>query len=502
MNYSFRSYLDSLSTDYYADDALLQRLLTKYGPAPEVAAAQDGLHTFGQLCAGELAQLALDSSRPANRPYLRHYDAYNNRVDEVVLPASTERAYTLVEGRHRLGAVHGDPYVFYAKSYLFSQNGEAGVGCSMACTDGMVRLLQQLGDKPIHQEAIDKVLGSTEARYHHGAQFVTEIQGGSDAGTNALVAKRDGERWTLHGQKWFCSNINADYFVVTARPDGADPSGRGVALFLVPAFTDDVRGQRNGYTIDRLKEKLGTRELATAECTFDGAEAYPIGPLDRGLANVVSIVLVTSRYACSSVGASFLRGAERIARAYTEFRQAFGRPIADFPLVREAISRIGATRERSLATVFELVRMMNAAGTADPTSNAALDFRYMMSLCKPVLTRHATLQIQECIMTMGAQGIEEEFCALPRLWRDAIIMETWEGPHNVLFSQALHDMARFEVDPNAFVARIAGETRSDLADELATILSKSGPDLEATVPFAGFAEKLVTAFGDRLRAEC
>jgi len=494
-NYSFAAFRQAVDTNRYRDDALLQRLLAKYAPG----AADDAIDEFGALCSGKLRELADSSALIENRPYLRHYDAFNNRVDDVVLPASTERAYRIVEGRNRLHVPHGNTFVHYAKGYLFQQSGEAGVGCSIACTDGAVRVLDKLGDHEMHRKATADIRASTFERYHHAAQFVTEIQGGSDAGENVVVAREAAGSWTLHGQKWFCSNVNADYFIMTARPERSAPGGRGVALFLVPAFLDDDKRVRNGYTIDRLKDKLGTRELATAECTFDGAEAYPLGPLDRGLANVVSNVLVTSRFACSSVAASFLRGAERYAEAYAEFRTAFGQKLQEFPLVRESLAEIRNARERSLAILFELTRMWPVADAADATSNESLDFRYLMSMVKPVLTRRATQVIHEAIMIHGAQGIEEQFSPLPRLWRDAIIMETWEGPHNVLFSQALRDMARFEVDPSAFVARVTGGN-SALAAELGEILS-GARSLEATVPFAAWAERLVDAWGERLVAD-
>jgi alkylation response protein AidB-like acyl-CoA dehydrogenase len=495
MTYSFDPFLEHLGNNWYDDDPLLQRLLSRLA-APTARDAEPALRDWGALCAGTLCELAEESARVENRPYLRHFGAYNRRVDEIVLPASTTRALQVVEGEHRLGAVRGDPQVFTAKWYLYLQNGEAGVGCSLACTDGMVRALERLGNRPIHAEVVRQVRESSVERYTHGAQFVTEIQGGSDAGANLLEARRDGERWTLHGQKWFCSNINADYFLVTGRPKGAEPGGRGVALFLVPAYADGAQRVRNGYTIDRLKDKLGTCELATAEVTFAGAEAHPVGPLDRGLANVTSLVLVTSRVACIGVAAGFLRRAERIATAYANFRQAFSRRLAEFPLVRETLDGIRAARERSLASLFELTRMWRAADqSGSETSTEALDFRYLLSLVKPVLTREATVLLHEAIMLLGGNGVEERFSPLPRLWRDAIVMETWEGPHNVLFTQALRDMTRHEVDPAAFVRRVAGETRADLARELSLILA-SGAEPEATVALARFAPKLVHAFGE------
>ena len=112
-----------------------------------------------------------------------------------------------------------------------------------------------------------------------GSQFLTEEHGGSDVGANLTRAVRDGDDWRLHGEKWFCSVADADVFAVTARPDGAPEGTRGIGCFLVPRTVD---GRANGFTIRKLKDKLGTRALATGEIVFDGAVAYPIGALEDG----------------------------------------------------------------------------------------------------------------------------------------------------------------------------------------------------------------------------
>ncbi len=495
VTYTFDEFRARSNTNWYDDDELLQRLVAAFG----TVSASTELSAWGELCRTTLRELAERSALLENRPVLRPADAYHRPVDEIVLPPSTMRALQIVEGEHRLGAVHGDPYAFYAKWYLYLQNGEAGVGCSLACTDGMVRILERLGDQPIHSQVVQQVRESTPDLFVHGAQFVTEIQGGSDAGANLMQARSSSGRWTLHGQKWFCSNINADYFLVTARPPDAPQGGSGVGLFLVPAYRDEDRRQRNGYRIDRLKDKLGTCELATAEVTFANAKAYAVGPLDRGLANLVSDVLVTSRFACLCVAAAFLRRAERIATTYAAFRKAFGHRLIEYALVREPLEALRTARERSLASVFRLLQMWQAAERSqDEQSDETLDFRYMLGLCKVVFTRLATEHLHDAMLVLGANGLEEQFSPLPRLWRDAVVMETWEGPHNVLLTQALRDMRRFELDPARFVERMAGESRRDLVEELAAVL-QAGNDSLSPVRFARWAPKLVAAFGDCAR---
>lgn len=489
----FQAFLEAQDTNWFSDDPLLHKLLRRY--APEATAEEDAaLTAWGETVASRLRCAAEESALPANAPYLRHFDAHNRRVDEVVLPSSTLQALAEVQGARRLGALHGDPFVFYSMVYLYNQNGEGGVGCSTACTDGMVRLLEAVGDRPEHRIAIERVRGSSTERVCHGAQFVTEIQAGSDVPAIGLEARPCSDGHTLHGQKWFCSNVNADYFVVAGRPSGAPPGGRGVGVFLVPAYVD---GKRNGYTIDRLKDKLGTRELATAEVTFDGARAYGIGPLDRGLANLVDPVLTTSRFHCINVAAGSLRRAERIVSAYVRFREAFGKRLVEHELVRAALDDLGHARALALGIVFELIRLWHGPSGSGQTQ---LDFRLLLSLCKPVLTRRSTAMLHEALMLLGGNGLEERFSALPRLYRDAVIMETWEGPHNVLLTQALRDMVRFEVDPADLVERLAGVPRPDLADELARILG--APDEPgALTSFTGLAGRLVQALGERLLAD-
>ncbi len=491
VGYAFDTFLDATGANRYDDDALLATLLDRYAGASPARDAD--LSRFGARVAGPLARLADESAQPANAPTLRQYDAWHRRVDEIVLPASTKAALAEVAGAERLGVLHGDRFAFYAKTYLAHQNGEAGVACSLACTDGLSRTLDALGDRPEHRAALDRMRSSSERRVWHAAQFVTEIQGGSDVGANAVEARPAGDgAYTLHGPKWFCSNVNADDFLVSARPAGAPAGPKGIAIFLVPAYLDRDRGTRNGCTIDRLKDKLGTRELATAELTFDGAVGWPIGPLDRGLPNLVDLVLVTSRMACVLHAAASLRQAERIARAYATFRTAFGRPIADFAPVRRTIESIALARERSLAVAFELVRLWPSP---DGTHDAA-DFRVLLSLAKPVITQRASMLLHEAVMLLGANGIEERFSPLPRLYRDAAVMETWEGPHNVLHAQAHRDITRLALDVGDFAHRVAGRADDAL---IAALRRATGGGAPAMLAMPEAAEHVVDALGDRIR---
>jgi len=495
--YRFEGYLEALGESWLADDPLLQRWVARSAPEESQLAWLEG---FGRAAAGRWRKAAERVERRENLPRLENADPYDRRRRDVWLPAETHRLLAEVHGSGiwRAGL---DERLRYAAVYLLCENGEFGVTCSTACTDGLARALRALGDDPRSRAVIRRLENAAPEDFVHGAQFVTEIQGGSDAGTNSLraIPAQDG-LYALHGQKWFCSNLTADYWLVTARPDGAPAGGRGIALFCVPRSWD---GRPNGYSVIRLKDKLGTRALPTAEIDFEGALGWPLGALDRGLANMVGIVLVTSRVHNVVAAAAATRRAAREALAYAHFREAFGRKLADHPLLRASLRRIVEGADRAAAGAFGTVDVF-AAALAHPDQEATrLWARILVSVAKAAATRENPGRIYEAMMVFGGNGIEERFCALPRLWRDAAILETWEGPYTLLLMQALGDMARLGVAGNeeAFLRNGLGDFyRAPDAEALANVLAD--PTAEPNILAWGeLAPRLYHRFEEKSLAE-
>lgn len=460
--YGFSGYLDALGDDWSHPDTdpVLAAWLTDLDRG-----TRDWVTDVGRQAAGPLRDLADFVERPENRPRLAGKGPYDNDPQQVVLPAET---WDMLAAVHGSGLWRKDlpEQARYAATYLLNQNGEAGVTCSVACTDGLQRVLRA-HDAERNRTILRALEEADPDDWVHGAQFVTEIQGGSDAGTNAVRAEPvqgDAGTYTLHGQKWFCSNLTADWWLVTARPEEAPDGAGGVALFCVPRDQD-------GYTVERLKDKLGTRALPTAEITFHGASGWPVGPLDRGLAIVVGEVLVTSRIHNVVAAAGFLRRAVREADAYAAFRTAFGQRLDDLPLLAEPLGRLRAAADRTEAGAFATVDAWLASKRDDATGPENAWVRVLVSLAKAVTTRRTPGQVYEAMMTFGGNGIEERFSALPRLWRDAAILETWEGPYTLLLAQALGDLRRFQVagDEAAFLAPL-GDRAEGLAPRLAHVL--------------------------------
>jgi alkylation response protein AidB-like acyl-CoA dehydrogenase len=437
--YRFDEYLAGRGDNWWASDDLLQRWLVRSSPSDATLALVD---QFGRNCATVYDSIAHVVEQRDNHPYIAEADPYNRGHRDVVLPAETWRV---------LGEVHGsgiwrasmDDRARYAIVYLLAQNGEFGVVCSMACTDGMNRALRRLGDDARSGEVIERLETATPESWIHGAQFVTEIQGGSDAATNQLAVEAlpDG-LVSLSGQKWFCSNLTADYWMVTGRlPDGP-ADHRGIGLFCVPRTWE---GSPNGWVLQRLKDKLGTRALPTAEITFDGARGWPVGPVDGGLKNTVAIVLTTSRIYNTLAAAGGRRRGTREARAYASFRRTFGQRLADHPLIDASIERLERKADQAEAGALCVVDAW-LDGLAHPDDLAKkLWARFLVSIAKAVSAREAVPDAYEAMMVLGGNGIDEEFCALPRLWRDAAIFETWEGSYTLLLMQALGDLAKFGV---------------------------------------------------------
>ncbi|MHC4428279.1 MAG: acyl-CoA dehydrogenase family protein, partial [Planctomycetota bacterium] len=385
--------------------------------------------------------------------------------------------------------------------YLLNQNGEAGVTCSTACTAGMARSLRTLGTDPRSREVVERLEHAKPDAWIHGAQFVTEIQGGSDAATNALAAvpARDG-LYALTGQKWFCSNLTADYWMVTARLPDAPADHRGIGLFCVPKLWDGVP---NRYLIERLKDKLGTRALPTAEMRLEGSLGWPVGPLDSGLKNMVAIVLTTSRIHNTLGAAAGARRAAREALAYAGFRQAFGRPLADHPLLGASLKKIAATADRTEAGAFATVDAWTDAAARPRDDERSLWARVLVSLAKSMTARRGHTHVYEAMMVMGGNGIEERFSVMPRLWRDAAIMETWEGPYTLLLMQAYDDLVKFEVAgrEEAFLRFGLGD-HLDVAHagELAELLSAPMVE-EHVLRWGELAPQLYRCFEDKALAE-
>jgi acyl-CoA dehydrogenase len=347
--------------------------------------------------------------------------------------------------------------------YTLAQAGEGGHACPVVCTAGLVRVLRARGSDELRERFLPPLLETDYDRAQRGAQFLTERHGGSDVGANRVEAVPDGDVWRLHGEKWFCSVADADQFVVTARPVGAPGGTRGIACFLVPR-------EGGGFRIRRLKDKLGTRALATGEIEFEGAAAYPLGPIEEGFKTAVG-VLNTSRWLNALGSSGLMRRAYLEASVFARDRTAFGRPISEFPLVREHLAVMKAEADAALASSLELTELVARIDDGLASEEDVAWHRLIVNANKVVTSVAATRAVRRGIEVLGGNGTIEDFSPLPRLWRDAIVFESWEGTHNVLCAQVLRDLTRLDAVGLAV-------DRAGASDELGARLRRSVAERE------------------------
>lgn len=513
--YSFDDFLSWRNNfDYYADDTFLQKVVKHFAPNNWESIDQ-AARNISKKASFRWRDLADNAARPENQPSLLHYDAHNHRIDRIVRPMQTEIMEKEVFSE-ALFSRKMHPVERLLKMFLIYQNGEACIACPITCTEGLVALLEVYANSRETREILNHCREGRNGEFGIGAQYLSEIQGGSDVPANILEAVQDGDVWRLYGTKFFCSATHADYAVVTAKPTGSER----IWIFVVPSWLpgDKEIEKRNGFTIDRLKWKMGTSELTTGEITFHGALAYPLGSLERGLANVVGIVLTYSRLTVGLSGAASMTRAAREAKKYSEFREAFGQPLHHFPMVAAQIAELEKHARRSTAAAFKLysrfleldgkIRVSINTNEPEEKKRQRFDVRELVMLQKITTSWDAVDQLRLAISIFGGHGVMEDFSALPRLYRDATVNELWEGPRNVLLTQIHRDLRQVEswYKPEDFVRNILSGADQAMVEELAkeiknltdysSLLDDSAETREICTNWDGFCHRLFHAYQD------
>jgi len=265
-----------LSNTYDSDPLLRELLARTFSPA-ELADIEPELAELGALAAGPL--LAQQQAERTLEPTLVQWDAWGHRVDRIeVTPLWREAA--VLAARHGLVATayerrHGARSRVHQLALVYLLDPSTDVySCPLAMTDGAARTLLDAGNAALIERAVPRLTARDPARAWTSGQWMTERTGGSDVSGTETEARRGADgSWRLVGTKWFSSATTAEMALALARPEGNPPGSRGLALFHVETRRED--GTPNGVLVNRLKEKLGTRKLPTAELTLDGAVAAP-----------------------------------------------------------------------------------------------------------------------------------------------------------------------------------------------------------------------------------
>ena len=409
--------------NYYLVDRSVRDLLPLYMEAPLLAHLEPHLGELGKLAGGTLYDLSDQAER--HQPVLHLRDGYGRDEEWVEYHPAYREMEAIAFGQfgmhamcHR-GGVLGWPsamppiakYVFH---YLFAQ-AEFGLLCPVNLTDSSSELVRRYGTDELRQRYLERMWSQDPATLFKCAQFMTEKAGGSDVGAVELVAVRDGENWKLHGEKWFCSNADAELAVLLARPEGAASGGRGLGLFLMPKTLPD--GSRNAYRIVRLKDKLGSRTMASGEIVFEGAVAYQLGALDQGLKQML-VMVNSSRVSHLARAAGMMRRCLNEALQAARHRNAFGRAVIDHPLMRRQLVKLMVPTEQALSALLY-------SATAPEKV-----LRLLTPIVKYRACRDNVTVATGAMEARGGNGYIEDW-PNARLVRDAHLGLIWEGTSNI-----------------------------------------------------------------------
>jgi alkylation response protein AidB-like acyl-CoA dehydrogenase len=426
-----------LSHPYRSDRALLA-LLDRTLPADRRAALDADLDALG-----DYAQMAWQRACVTTRrkPVLTQWDAWGRRVDRVELTPAWQEGAVMTTRHAVLAAGHGDSahgrLEEFARVYLYHLASEFYT-CPLAMTDGATTAIKASGNRELIDRALPHFLSRDASTFWLSGQWMTENTGGSDVGHTETIARQDVDgQWRLHGRKWFSSAVVGEAALALARPEGAGTGTPALALFYVE--TTDGKQRKPELIIDRLKDKLGTHELPTAEIHLDGLPAWPLGELGHGVRQVAPMLNVTRTWNAICAIASMAR-AISLARDYATRRQVFGRPLIEQPLHAQTLADMQAEFEGAFALAFELAQLLGRVehGVAAPHEAALL--RLLTPLAKLWTGKLAVKICSEALECFGGAGYIED-TGLPQLLRDAQVYAIWEGTTNVLSLDSLRALA-------------------------------------------------------------
>jgi alkylation response protein AidB-like acyl-CoA dehydrogenase len=439
----------------FHDDRVLRSYLARAFPEDARREATEQLTALGDLAGGKLFDLMTEDR--LSEPRLVQWDAWGRRVDRIELTRVWQEAKrvacefglvaTPYEKRH---GEHARP-LQAALIHLFHPSTDVYT-CPLAMTDGATKTLVSHKASALLDRAFARLTSRDPATAWTSGQWMTERTGGSDVGLSETEARpvTMGEtpeppaqpaevgQYRLYGTKWFTSAATSEMSLTLARMPGAPPGGRGLALFYLEMR--DAAGVLNGIQVNRLKDKLGTKKVPTAELTLDGALATPVAGLSDGVRNITPMLNVT-RLWNSVCAVSNMRRGVSLARDFSRRRFAFGSTLNERPLHLETLAGLQAELEAAFHLVFFTAELLGReeAGVAQGDDHRLL--RLVTPLCKLTTGKQAVAVASEVLEMFGGAGYCED-TGLPYLLRDAQVFPIWEGTTNVLSLDALRAVAK------------------------------------------------------------
>ena len=422
---------------------MLRSYLRRVLPADVLEDVEPELIEMGRLSGGELYSMQLADR--LNEPRLTQWDAWGNRIDHIEVTPLWREAEKIA-ARHGLVASayeqkHGRFSRLHqcALAYLFTPSTDI-YSCPLAMTDGAARTLLNSGNQELIDRAVPHLTSRNPQEFWTSGQWMTELTGGSDVGLSETIARPENDpqnsesgNWRLFGKKWFTSAATSQVALTLARPEGNPAGGRGLALFYVEPR--DEHGRLRNIRVERLKDKLGTRKVPTAELTLDGAPAKLVMGTTDGVKNIAPLLNITRLWNGISAAALMRRGVV-LALDYARKRSAFGSLLSEKALHMDTLAGMQAESEAAFQIAFFVAELTGRAESKEISEDDSLLLRLLTPLMKLTTARQAVAVTSEALEAFGGAGYVED-TGLPVLLRDAQVLPIWEGTTNVLALDAL-----------------------------------------------------------------
>nr|HEX4318683.1 acyl-CoA dehydrogenase family protein [Kofleriaceae bacterium] len=419
------------------DDPLLPSWLARH--VPEVT---DELRALGELTVELYGRQLADQD---NEPRLVHWDAWGHRVDRIEVTPVWHEAQVIAAKHGMVAAAYEPRLGARARTHQFAIVHLLGpsldvYSCPLAMTDGAARTLLASGNQELVDRYVPKLTSRDPAVMWTSGQWMTERTGGSDVSQTETIAKRDPETgdWRLYGTKWFTSATTSNMALTLARPEGNGPGSQGLALFVVELR--DGNGRLRDIEVNRLKDKLGTRKVPTAELTLAGTPATMVGAPEGGVRQITPMLAVTRTWNAVSAASGMRRGLA-LARDYATRRRAFGALLVDKPLHADTLAMIEAEYAGAFCLAFRSVELLGRLERGAGTDHDERLARALVPIAKLVTGKQAVAVASEAIEACGGAGYIED-TGLPRLLADAQVLPIWEGTTNVLSLDTLRALGK------------------------------------------------------------
>jgi len=364
---------------------------------------------------------------------LTQWDAWGNRIDRIEVSPLWRRAERIAAEQGLVAAAYERKHGQFSRVhqfalvYLFTPSADL-YSCPLAMTDGAAGALLTSENSKIIERALPHLTARDPAEFWTSGQWMTEASGGSDVGLTETLAREEHGQWRLYGRKWFTSAISSQMALTLARPAGNPPGGKGLALFYLETRT--ARGRPNRIIVNRLKDKLGTRKVPTAELTLDGTAAELVCGTADGVKNIAPMLNVTRTWNSVTAVALMRRGLA-LARDYARKRVAFGAPLAEKPLHLDTLAGLQSEFEAAFHLTFLVVELLGRAEAGRASAEQEALLRLLTPVAKLTTGKQVVAVMSEVIESFGGAGYVED-TGLPLLLRDAQVLPIWEGTTNVL----------------------------------------------------------------------